>query len=545
MAWGSKCVAATLLLITWCAASSALPVGSTISFHNAHNRQAQGGAAAKAPPPLVTPVHISLKTAEGSKHEQGRGQWQEADAERLEDQAQRTMIFKLTGLDGTMPGVELVLRPNTVIVPTGNVPVDVYENGEVTTRSYDSSNAVHGALEDGTYVHGFLHRIAGHAGAPHTQDEFGPFGGDRESDHRHDGTAPYFSGVIHLANGSHISVEPAHLYPQLLAAFNAAATIVTDAGNNSGSASRRQQQSGHSEDDDDAGAGAGAGAGSRSAQAQHTAPLQPTHFATSHDDAHELVNGGGDGGPRLCDDEQYQRLAKKHGLSTTSLDGTETEADAAAATNRKRLWWEQRMGTMGRLHGKHRYERRRRGNEGALNATAAAAAADGDDDDNGVGASDGEFCTGSCTCSVTLIADFKYFHALGSREQDVIASMVAHVTEADTVYRSTVFDGKRGYGLSVGRIVVFKDETDSPVDGSPHGASAFLEAFSSTRWSGTCLAHVFTHREFAEGLLGLAWVGDGRAGICSKSGYNSGFSTTLSFGAKVSQAVSMVVVMHE
>jgi disintegrin and metalloproteinase domain-containing protein 17 len=50
----------------------------------------------------------------------------------------------------------------------------------------------------------------------------------------------------------------------------------------------------------------------------------------------------------------------------------------------------------------------------------------------------------------------------------------------------------------------------------------YLSEFSQMDFSDFCLAHVFTYRDFPEGVQGLAW----KATICSGK-YNTGFTTLL------------------
>lgn len=61
-----------------------------------------------------------------------------------------------------------------------------------------------------------------------------------------------------------------------------------------------------------------------------------------------------------------------------------------------------------------------------------------------------------------------------------------------------------------------------------------------------CLGHIFTHREFSGGVLGLAWVGGvGAGGICDSGGLNTGFTTSLNYGSTVPVSVLTVTTAHE
>lgn len=98
------------------------------------------------------------------------------------------------------------------------------------------------------------------------------------------------------------------------------------------------------------------------------------------------------------------------------------------------------------------------------------------------------------------------------------------------------------------RIRVFEDASgDNPVPGDSYTANDYLEAFSNPTWgTGSCLVHMFTYREFSDGILGLAWVGSpSNAGACDTQGFNTGFTTSLNFGRTVSTAVTTVTTAHE
>ncbi|EGD75708.1 hypothetical protein PTSG_07825 [Salpingoeca rosetta] len=235
----------------------------------------------------------------------------------------------------------------------------------------------------------------------------------------------------------------------------------------------------------------------------------------------------------ICDTEAYERLRRRNNYPDTPT-GAVHDSETVWRTRRSADGDAGQHTTIRRP--KHRYQQAAQSTNASRHDGAASISAP-------VGA---EACAGKCTCPVTVIADFKFFQALGSRRNDVVAAMVAHINEADTLFRRTVFGDTYGLGFAVGRVVVYEDSgAPSPVNGGAYTADAFLQAFSTKQWSGSCLAHVFTHRDFADGVLGLAWVGGGSAGICSSKGYNTGFTTSLNFGARVSQAVTMITTTHE
>lgn len=176
------------------------------------------------------------------------------------------------------------------------------------------------------------------------------------------------------------------------------------------------------------------------------------------------------------------------------------------------------------------------------------------DGDRGAGGA--EFCAGACTCPVTLVADHTYFAGpYGESDIQVTTSkLVDALMASDLIYYNTDFGGIQGVGLSVRDVIIYEsnDSPGNPVPGSYSDGVSFLEDFGNgqdiaKRLSDTCLALMFTHREFSDGLLGLAWVSErgNNAGICSSSGYNTAFVTTLNFGSTVQKSVNHITVAHE
>ena len=95
--------------------------------------------------------------------------------------------------------------------------------------------------------------------------------------------------------------------------------------------------------------------------------------------------------------------------------------------------------------------------------------------------------------------------------------MVSMLNAADTIFYSSEMAEVRGFGLSVGDVVIYESSAGGsyPVPGDypgGNGAVNYLETFSaaddiSRRLKSACLAVAFNHRDFDGGTLGLAWVG--------------------------------------
>ena len=78
------------------------------------------------------------------------------------------------------------------------------------------------------------------------------------------------------------------------------------------------------------------------------------------------------------------------------------------------------------------------------------------------------------------------------------------------------------------------------------GVQAFLEYHSREDFSSYCAAYRFTYRDFAGGVLGLAYVAQSgfNGGICSRK-LNTGIVTLLNYGRRVPEVVSHLTFTHE
>lgn len=122
---------------------------------------------------------------------------------------------------------------------------------------------------------------------------------------------------------------------------------------------------------------------------------------------------------------------------------------------------------------------------------------------------------GRCSCSVGLVGD--HFFYLGPHSQQNVKYGIQHMVnvlvEADAIYRGTNFGGVTGLGFVVHSAVIYPTTAGgNPTPGSnyPDG-STYLNAVTNglrDRYTDACTALVFTHRDFHEGILGMAWVAE-------------------------------------
>ena len=165
------------------------------------------------------------------------------------------------------------------------------------------------------------------------------------------------------------------------------------------------------------------------------------------------------------------------------------------------------------------------------------------------------------TCRVALVADYTFFStAMKGDEADAIAEMTFHIMEASTIFSSTQFNlpstGEpiTDINFQIDSVDVYTDENNR--FRGTFGTDEMLTAFSALDFDSVCLAHLFLHRDFDNGVLGLAWVaspGGSVGGICQRRtrtaqgelNLNTGYTTTLNFGSQVPRSVSSVTTTHE
>ncbi|XP_041354185.1 disintegrin and metalloproteinase domain-containing protein 10-like [Gigantopelta aegis] len=133
----------------------------------------------------------------------------------------------------------------------------------------------------------------------------------------------------------------------------------------------------------------------------------------------------------------------------------------------------------------------------------------------------------STSCNIHLIADHLYFKHVGSMNYgSTVEAMTTSVFEADTIFRSTDFDGD-GYGdnigFVVGNITIYSDphEPGYQLQDEDLTVHHYLNRFSEYDFSSHCLGVGFTYRDFENGVVGLAWVANSNplghsGGVCEE-----------------------------
>nr|XP_032810428.1 disintegrin and metalloproteinase domain-containing protein 17-like isoform X1 [Petromyzon marinus] len=201
------------------------------------------------------------------------------------------------------------------------------------------------------------------------------------------------------------------------------------------------------------------------------------------------------------------------------------------------------------------------------------------------------------TCTLLLVADFRFFQAMGRGQQGTtINYLIELVDRVDGIFRGTHWgEQAASVGIQIQEILIHEESTvvvggerhynmEAPPSPITHGlpsppslgttshawnVSELLRQFSmdvSERASQVCLAHLFTYQDFEDGILGLAYVasptGKTDGGVCSKRtnprdpgrvqeknginvSYNTGLTSTMNYGKTILTKEVELVVAHE
>ncbi|XP_065302011.1 disintegrin and metalloproteinase domain-containing protein 10-like isoform X2 [Dermacentor albipictus] len=180
-------------------------------------------------------------------------------------------------------------------------------------------------------------------------------------------------------------------------------------------------------------------------------------------------------------------------------------------------------------------------------------------------------------CGLHIAVDhllYKKYHkedgdAVRTRER--LSTLIAgHVARASEVYRRTSFGSVQDVSFVVHRVQIndtasCSDKKNQFCQENMDAALFLLTTARSANFDEYCLAYSWTYRDFADGVLGLAYLGNSSTstlGVCEKnklvptdqSGHklgltrlslNTGIITFLNYGHHVSQASSEITFCHE
>lgn len=165
------------------------------------------------------------------------------------------------------------------------------------------------------------------------------------------------------------------------------------------------------------------------------------------------------------------------------------------------------------------------------------------------------------SCWINVVADsFFYDHITTSsadrptrvaQASSIIRNIVAGTS---LIYKRVDFNSDNradGVTFAIQKLTINTTEGPGQFANRFFGVESLLNKFSENDWSDYCLSYIFTYRDFENGVLGLAFVGDevNRGGICD--GYthgktlNTGVVTMVNYDRRVSNGAALLTFAHE
>lgn len=168
------------------------------------------------------------------------------------------------------------------------------------------------------------------------------------------------------------------------------------------------------------------------------------------------------------------------------------------------------------------------------------------------------------TCRLIAVADYKFYRFIGDSDIYSTAAYIGGVMErVDAIYRNTVFHvgySVKGMGFEIAEMQIeVAPSTGFNADKGSWDSLDLLQTFGHNLYfKDFCVAHLFTHQSFPNGVLGLAYIASpsesSAGGVCSPTrsiggattALNTGWSTTAnSYGDTVLTQQAELVVAHE
>ncbi|CAB4032846.1 ADAM 17-like protease, partial [Paramuricea clavata] len=139
--------------------------------------------------------------------------------------------------------------------------------------------------------------------------------------------------------------------------------------------------------------------------------------------------------------------------------------------------------------------------------------------------------------------------------------MVGVINRVDEIFKKTDWsddstDSYTGFGFVIKKIKIHEAPSTGDYNTVYEPAwkiKDLLEQFSRQDWQEFCLAHLFTYQDFADGVIGLAYVAhpdeNSRGGICSQEDrgmwHNTGLSSSINWGNQLLTTEADIVTAHE
>ncbi len=172
-------------------------------------------------------------------------------------------------------------------------------------------------------------------------------------------------------------------------------------------------------------------------------------------------------------------------------------------------------------------------------------------------------------CHLSVVVDYTFYRGIGRGDvDDTISEILYYYSETNQIFQTSDFDANGAHdniGFMIDEITVYEDPLDpgNPAPGESD-SDRYLDIFSKNNFDGFCLATVFTHRDFDDGVIGLAWMASSSrytypGGICQRRvlleaspnyergyySFNTLLVSSLNYGITIPRHVNALTLAHE
>ena len=171
----------------------------------------------------------------------------------------------------------------------------------------------------------------------------------------------------------------------------------------------------------------------------------------------------------------------------------------------------------------------------------------------------------SHTCPLHVVADHTFHINIGDRSISRTFNEVMYLIGiADVIFRSTDFDGDGqgdNIGFTINAFTVFPSTTTPgyTMSDTTSDSFTFLDQLILNDFSDSCLGYAFTYRDFNEGIVGVAYIGNSNeygsvGGLCQPPvrisddiyySYNTGVVSMLNYDKRIPAYRAALTLAHE
>ncbi len=167
------------------------------------------------------------------------------------------------------------------------------------------------------------------------------------------------------------------------------------------------------------------------------------------------------------------------------------------------------------------------------------------------------------------MADHTFYSGVGAGSlEDTVSEIIYYATEASEIFQTSDFDGNEVHDnivFMIDEVTVYEtsNDQDYQLASLDLNVDRYLDMFSKYNFDGFCLGVVFTHRDFDDGVIGLAWMASSSVysapgGICQRRimyelvpnepafySFNTLLVSSLNYGVTLPRQVTALTLAHE